>query len=352
MAQTESHPMCSLAVILRWMFAVLCLSGFTSTTAKAQPRVQLAQLVLRSESTFTAVTGAVQLPNGSILVTDPTEPAVVLVDRVGRSRVVGRPGSGPGEYREPQRLLPFRGKQALLIDPLLRRLTTFDVTGRITGSVAYPVGVAAFALEEARSVSDEGIVHFGAPVIGARPREVPVFRWQFPRGELFPVDTILGEKLVQVGAGIARIVPFSHADAVATLSDGTRVTVRATSRVVEWARPGAQVVRRPFPGIAQDIPKQVRERIRPLELQPEVERQFPPFTPGSLVVSTSDRVWVQALPARGDSLAWYGFRMGEAQPSLMMLDRASTLISVREPFAILARRMDDDTERIEVWRLR
>lgn len=277
---------------------------------------------------------------------------MVLVERRGTSRVLGRIGSGPGEYHQPQKLLALRNKGAQLIDPELRRLTLIDVTARFAPAVPFPSGLAAFALAGSQSVSDSGIMHFSAPLIGARPREEPVFRWRWPHGTLLPVDTILGEKLVQAGAGAARIVPLSHADAVATLTDGTRVTMRASERVVEWVPPKGRPVRRPFPGGAQDIPQEVLDKVQPLELRREVDRQYPPFNPHHVLVSSGDRVWLQALPTRGDSATWLGFTMSDSLPVQLVLDRSSRLIAVQEPYAIIVRRMDDDSQRIEVRRMR
>ena len=320
--------------------------------AGAQTRVALSEPITVSEPRFSAVTGAVRFPNGSIVVGDPVEREVVLVEKNGRARVLGRTGSGPGEYRQPQRLLPFRSSSALMIDPALNRVTTIDSTGRFVSAVGFPDGLGAFALPGVRSVDYSGRMVFGVPMIGSRPGEVPVFLWKWPDGSLQPVDTIKGAKLADGGAGMVRIVPFSHADEVALLTDGTRVTLRASTRTIEWIGPNGGVTRRPLPGEETDIPSTVRERIRPVELQREVGRTYPPFDASTILVSSANRVWFRSLPARGDSTAWYGFSATEKQPYVLMLDRTSLLITVQEPYAILIRTMNDDTERIEVRRFR
>ena len=109
------------------LFAVLAPHG-----AGAQDAIVLDAVDARISEPFSLVRGARELPDGRLLVTDWIEQRVAVVD-CDRDRVDDRGGvgAGPGEYRLPATLLPFRGDSTLLVDVGNGRLTVIDPNGRI-----------------------------------------------------------------------------------------------------------------------------------------------------------------------------------------------------------------------------
>ncbi len=81
--------------------------GASPSTAQRLPELRLAAPV-RFPEPFTNIRGLVELPDGRVLVSDPTEGSVWALDFSRRTRRdLGRRGEGPGEYLEPDRLWPF-----------------------------------------------------------------------------------------------------------------------------------------------------------------------------------------------------------------------------------------------------
>jgi hypothetical protein len=98
----------------------------------AQETVPLDAIQARISEPFSLLRGARELPDGRLLVTDWIEQRVAVID-FARDRVEDRGGlgAGPGEYRLPAGLLPFRGDSTLLVDVGNGRLTVIDANGRI-----------------------------------------------------------------------------------------------------------------------------------------------------------------------------------------------------------------------------
>jgi hypothetical protein len=330
-----------------------------------QPRaIRLSSPLVSSPAAYTDLSSAVRLSDGSIMIADPGGRELAMLDgKTGKSRRVGREGSGPGEYRDPHMLLPYKGG-ALLFDAGLRRVSTYNANGEFAGSVPYPPRQAASSVEMTSSMDTAGFVYFNSPFIHAATRELAIFTWQFPTGrieEVTYVPKLQGPKFaaaskpsIGVGAPMSPVlrVPYSDWDAFIGLSDGTRCIGRSSQRSVEWwTREGRLISAQAFPYPRMEIPDSIRARVRPVQLQDQLEKYYPAFDAELAVRSAQDRVWYRAVPASTDSAVWFGFLRSEKQPQQLVLPRGSWIIGVFEPFFIIASRTDSDMQRVEVRRV-
>jgi hypothetical protein len=99
--------------------------------AFAQEPIVLARPDVRLSEPFSLLRGARELPDGRLLVTDWIEQRLAVVDFArDAAQDRGRVGAGPGEFRLPAALLPFRADSTLLVDVGNARLTVLDAEGR------------------------------------------------------------------------------------------------------------------------------------------------------------------------------------------------------------------------------
>ncbi|GMV07251.1 MAG: hypothetical protein AMXMBFR53_35260 [Gemmatimonadota bacterium] len=186
---------------------------------------------------FSVVRGVRAVGGGRVLVSDQREVAVWVVDFARATRQqVGREGSGPGEYRNPIRILPFRGDSLILEDlgngrlvvldsglHMGRTMPMFEVVGTIIGGTDrvgrfYVDGVATVRLDRARD-----------PSAGDR---APLARVDPERGGV--ADTITTLRV----PGPPNPPPWPEWDGWAVGSDGRVLVVRNQDEYrVEWFFP-------------------------------------------------------------------------------------------------------------------
>lgn len=354
---------CAVAAILATVVGLAPLSRLDAQAAPPPRTLTLGAPVLTTGYDFTYLTAAVRLANGNILVADPGEVALTLVDgRTGAARIIGRQGAGPGEYQEPRRLLALDDGRVLMFDDGLRRVSRISSSGTVESSTPAPSRGAG--MSNARSVDRAGRVYYTEPVFDEKTRATApnsnVVRWSW--GELtaatvMPIAAVRTLNSVQKmpdgnSVFVARFVPHSHVDAFVVLRDGTRVVARATSRIIEWRDSTDRVLEtQPFPGVLTVIPDSALNRIKPDELRAAVGKWYPPFNYESIVRSNDDRVWLRAVLSQGDSATWYGFRRGERAPLAVNLGRRAEILSVSEPWVLVSRRNADDLSRLEVYQV-
>lgn len=87
--------------------------------AGAQTQVRdLPKPVTEVDDPFTLVSGTLELKSGKLVAIDPAEVQLIVVDfAAGTRTVLGRTGSGPGEYRAPGALVLAPGDTLLVLDP-------------------------------------------------------------------------------------------------------------------------------------------------------------------------------------------------------------------------------------------
>ena len=97
----------------------------------------------KPEDEFVDVRGVFQLADGRIGVADAGVPAVYILSAAGQVEVVvGRQGSGPGEFREPRLLGVQPGDTLVVYDAPLRRVTQFAGSGALVRTVSLPAPVS------------------------------------------------------------------------------------------------------------------------------------------------------------------------------------------------------------------
>lgn len=83
------------------------------------------------EEPFSSVAGLRELRDGRVIVVDPRDKLVNLVDfRSGSATTIGREGSGPQEFGIPLRLFAAPGDTTLLFDPLNSRYLLIGPDGK------------------------------------------------------------------------------------------------------------------------------------------------------------------------------------------------------------------------------
>lgn len=104
------------------MFAALI-----STGAAAQVQVKdLPKPAQEIGDPFSMIVGALELKSGQVLMADAVEMDLVLVDFAkGTRTILGRKGSGPGEYRAPSALMRVQGDSLWVYDAAQQRFATW-----------------------------------------------------------------------------------------------------------------------------------------------------------------------------------------------------------------------------------
>ena len=96
------------------------------------------------EEGFTQIAGVRELSDGRVIVIDPREKVVRLLDFAsGNMAQIGREGSGPNEYAMPMTLLALPGDSSLVYDPLNQRFLLIDPKGKPAGTFSLAQEAAA-----------------------------------------------------------------------------------------------------------------------------------------------------------------------------------------------------------------
>lgn len=149
---------------LCWVrLATLLVVGFP-ISAQRPLRVVLEAEVNGEGEDIAELLAAVPLPNGGLALTDGSDARIRLIDRNGAiAATIGRPGSGPMEFRRPD-VLGLRGDSLWVFDRALQRLTVVSLSSRQGRSEVWPVSLRS--LDGSTVVSSPNPVGF--PVAGAR----------------------------------------------------------------------------------------------------------------------------------------------------------------------------------------
>ena len=87
-------------------------------TISAQQPISLGKPDAEFSEPFTQIRTIRELSDGRVLVVDPRDRIVQLVDfKAGIATKVGRTGAGPGEYGLPDRIIALPGDSSAIFDP-------------------------------------------------------------------------------------------------------------------------------------------------------------------------------------------------------------------------------------------
>lgn len=112
------------------VFSLVALSAALPLGAQQAPRA-LPAPDKEYEEPFSSVNSIRELRDGRVIVADPRDKVVSLVDfRSGSATTIGREGSGPQEFGMPMRLFVAPGDTTLLFDPLNSRYLLIGPDGK------------------------------------------------------------------------------------------------------------------------------------------------------------------------------------------------------------------------------
>ena len=251
----------------RFAVVVALLPAVVATTKVGQaplrvfdkPQIELAE-------PFTNVGSVRELRDGRVVLQDNGDRALYVVDfAAGTSTQIGRPGSGPAEYRMPGVLLPMAGDTTFVPDAGNQRIFVIGPDARpvATLSDAWPQ-LEGRGTRLPRAVDGRGRGYFvGAPV-RAPVESGPVIQvdsvalYRTPRGAP-TVDSIgiihLAPRKITTESkdgkltGVSIVTPPLPAqDGWQAFADGAVAIVRVRDYRVEWILPtGERVIGKPIP---------------------------------------------------------------------------------------------------------
>ena len=122
-----------------------CLTTDTDpATDGDRPPLKLTEPPAEFPTAFTVIRAVMALPDGRLVVSDPQENRLALIDFAkGTSRQLGRVGDGPREFRRAGGLYRAPGGGLLVFDYDLRRLLPVVPSGALGDVIGLPTGGAA-----------------------------------------------------------------------------------------------------------------------------------------------------------------------------------------------------------------
>src|SRR5688572_2507538 len=113
---------------------------------------------------FSRVMSALELTDGRVLVADFREGLLAVVDfRTGARTRIGSVGQGPNEYLSPAGLARRLADTIYVFDTRNRRYLRVDGSGRISGTLAFPIRAREFSLP--RGVDAKGNFYWTGGVV-------------------------------------------------------------------------------------------------------------------------------------------------------------------------------------------
>jgi hypothetical protein len=225
------------------MVPVLIAAPREAVAQLSQPKIVLEITMQPAEGSpgeFASPTGILRTTDGRFVVTDMNAPTVRLYDRTGRFiRDIGRPGAGPGEYRQP---MPTLYHDTLVIhDGRLNRVNVMTLDGK---------SVRTFAVPYSGSCCQPPLVEAsGRLVVQGFNGRGSLFRRYALSGSA--VDSIIvpqvsakGEWTFASGGGQASYrIPFAAFTARTMLRDGTMLYGNSREYQLHVTRTGRDTVR-------------------------------------------------------------------------------------------------------------
>ncbi len=255
-----------------------------------------------------------RLSDGQIVVNDFS--AVKIFDAAGRLlHVLGRRGSGPGEFQQTHSVCQAAGDSLIVRDYSLRRASVFTTHGKFVRTITTdgsPAGTGCFSdgsilirtsarVDDRIKVSEERARFLDRIAdyhrISASDRQMrSIGTWLSYRSSAFeaPIYTeVVGD----------RIYIGDSQDASVRVLDGSG----KLTRVIRWRAPRTRVTnelleRRVRASVPKDAPRSVvDERIAAFRMQP-VPDLLPAFL--QMQVDPSGRIWLEDYPLEARSAWW------------------------------------------------
>ena len=236
--------------------------GVSVLPAQQAPTIPLGRAEATYAEPFTLIGGLRELPGGKVIIVDPRDKVVQLVDMgSGNATKIGREGSGPGEYQFPRSLLAMPNNETFIVDPMQTRMLRIDATGKVLETVSYPdnmgPGMQAIGADAQGRIYWEGsaigggggALTFGPGSEGGMQSRdsVPVIRWDRRTNKLDTLVMVKGPQMkVNVSGGqnsrsvMIRQQPFTSRDGWGVAPDGRVAVARSAPYRVDMVSAGGR----------------------------------------------------------------------------------------------------------------
>jgi sugar lactone lactonase YvrE len=301
------------------------------------PARKPAELPLRLDGATGAVSGAYELADGRILLTDAGRPAVSIVDPVsGRITPVGSAGAGEGQYVRPGGIYTGAKREALVLDRAQTRVNVYSAAGAFVRSYSIAVeGVTTNSTDsDLQRLDARGYSYFidrdGLAGVGSGRPVLRLVRFEPVKQHKALVAELRGPETKTVAGGdgvtFSRSVVGSPADGWGVAPDGRVAVVRSDPYRVEWISVDGKVAQGPAIAIdaipITDADKAAYKakygsagggvgvgvaggRTGLSGLEPVFAATKAPFSPADVVVSPDAHVWVmRSRPAAATTVIY------------------------------------------------
>lgn len=389
----------------RFTFAASLLAVASPALAQNIPTRTLAKPDAEFSESFTQIGGVRELKDGRLIVIDPRDKVVQVVDlNAGTGTKLGREGSGPAEYGLPMRVLPLPNDTSAVVDMLNSRILLINPNATVGGFLdlnAPAAGRGGGPMmmgggNQPGWSDNKGRFYMQGPPFRMTDNgpvsadSAPVIRWDRSSGKR---DTLAWLKLpqgstqisggrgnmnVRVGGG----PPFTGADAFAVAPDGRVAVVHHEPYRVDFVsetgqRTRGQPIRHEKIRVTEGHKAEWRERAKsstrismtvdnngrraatmgPAGNVPDPETWggdfMPPFLPGTQNVATFSNdgfLWVQRTGPAGQPPTFDVIDRGGNLVQKVILPKRARLLGFGNGAVYIARLDEDDLQYLQKHR--
>jgi hypothetical protein len=350
---------------------------------------------------FTQLAGIRELKDGRVIVADPRDKTVQLIDlSAGTATRIGREGAGPGEYSLPMRLFPLPGDSSAVLDPLNRRLLVVEPNGKPGGFIDMNPGASGgrggMVMMGAGTLSTIDrlgrLYSQGSPIriVNETPQtadSVAIERWtratnkrdtlgylRLPKNNAQVSGGRGGGVQVRIGGGN----PFTPTDQWAASTDGRVAVVSATDYHIDWVDANGRATRTPpirfdrlkvTDGHKQEWRDRMKNAMgmsvtnnngrmsaqmtpmRNVQEPTDWPEYLPPFLSGSTVVFAPDGLlWIARTTPAGQPPTFDLIDGAGKVTQRVVLPKKSRLVGFGNGTIYVARSDDDDLQYLQRYR--
>ena len=346
--------------------AVAVLGGQRPLNAQdTTSRLVLSRVVSAYTLPFSSISGFLAAGE-RVFVSDRREKLVLSINwRAGTADTIGRVGSGPDEYKDPEKLLPFVADSVLLHDPGNRRFLVISPAGTPGRTINIPPEIVFSVVGGADSL---GRIYFQGPGRETRVRgrlvmedSVPIIRWEPASGKIDSIASVKKELTLVVrprysGPGTVSTYrfpqPFSPRDEWAVTRGGRLWIASADPYQVSWVVSATQ---RTVGPVVPYSPVKVTEADREPYTSAtfEVEWEFTEFKPairsGILIGGAGVEFWARRHTNQTDSTRYDVFNDAARRTHFVYLSANRTVVGVGDRNVYVVRRDTVDLLWLEVY---